>query len=701
MLIRCGRCGKPIYVSRPVGIAECGYCYAKVNAKEAERLSPDVLEWKKPLFEAAPAADAASRANRWRVLLGDPEAIQKYTEQQENLRKHWQELLEKSRMAWENEVSDDLLQDLIDQFSLLPENETAREWKEKLTQRLETRRAERRIASAREKARTINDPAELMDCLRQIEDLNRMPEYEKVWTEIRRKIERLEQEERERRKRIARRIRYRWFRRGAFMAACILVVFGYAILSSQVIQPNKLSKARKLAETGTFEEAEEAYLHAGIGGLFPNEEVQLSAHEELKALRNEWAKQLESDGEYERAATIYTTLQDKNSETRVRTSWAMKLETNGEWGKAIEQWKKVPDSEDKVLSAYTQLTLSLISEERYEEALNAFFQSDQQMLEAHGVTELILRKSWAGKEMEKERIGGAIKALAPVRDDETVADLYQDLLFRQMDDELTEAITEWQNAEERKKKDMLAKVQKLAVKYDSVNAQLRVWQMADRAGIDLTLLYPNGVEVMGLKLPVEIMTDDIQMDWERPLMMIRREKDYDLYFSLFQKTEIPHDATSESSYSLKMLPEFWQALPEERRAKTVEECTGIALVNMTYEYQGNAPGTMIVWDYTSLSTGKTKPTKKLSYSKSFMVFNAKEELLMWNPAKPQAFQADRKVNYSKYASNAKWPVSQRIRVDMTEDAAGYNKTYNSLGLCGDFDEQWAEDCLKKVYSAWR
>lgn len=709
MLIRCSRCGKPVHVARQQGMTECGYCYAELNVKDMQTLCPGDLDWKTALYRAAKSSKKAKKACWWLIRLGDSEAIRDYTQRLKRLRSQWEKLTAEAQAALEGDVSEARLQDLIDQFSLLPENAEARAWEENLTQKLAEERARKKLAAIRDRASHTYTSKGLEECLRELAELEGTPGCSELADELHLKIEKLQQEERERQKRIARRILYRRIRRFAVFAACILALFGYSKLSRQVIQPRKLSKARELAATGSFEAAEEAYLAAGRGGLFPNEAIRLTAYEELKALRSDRAAELEAEGEYERAAELYQSAGDQEGKDRVTLAWAEALEAEGDYSHAIELLKQLPDTEDRVMALYAKWTLRLVSEENYKEAVDAFKQADQQMLASQGVTEASLREAWARQELEAGNVRSAFNAITPVKEDASAAKLYRELQSRLMEEELAVAIAAWQEADDAQKAAALDLIRTLSKDYREIDAQLRLWQMADRAGIDLTELYPEGAVVTGLRIPETIqtglknpetiLTEKAQIDTYKPLVMLRREHEYSLSLAVTQG-EVQHNPTSDNYFTLRMMPELWQSLPAERRAETLADCTVVALVNMTYPYAGKVSGTCVVWDYISMmQANQKKPTKELRYSQLYTCFDAQEEVLLWKPGAQTAFRMNRIVDHSRYSANGLPLGFSGPTVDWT--AGNTSMSYVDLGLSGKFDEQWALDRLDELYAGLR
>ena len=681
-------------------MAECGYCYARLNVKDMPPLHPGELDWKAALYQAAESGEKNRGVNQWLLLLGDPKAIIDYMKFQNELWSQWKTLTAQARAAMEGDATEAQLQALVDAFSTMPEKAEARSWVEKLAGKLAAERTRRRLADIRERASRSNSVEELDACLMALNGLEDAPGASALADELRLRIETLRQEEQRRRERIARRIKFRKIRRFAILAACVLALIGYSRLSIHVLQPRRLARARELAANGTFEAAEAAYLAAGRGGLFPNESVRVAVYEELKALRSKRAAELEAAGEYESALNMYKTVGDSRGETRVTLAWAAALEADGAYAEAIKLLERLPDTEDRVKALYAKWTLRLVSEENYERAVETFAQADQQLLADQGVTELSLREAWCGQAMAGDNLRAALAIITPVREEASVSGLYRELQYRLMDEELAAEIAAWQAADEPDRPAALERVRKSAMIYTEIDAQLRVWQMADRAGIDLTALYPEGVVVTGLMPPENILDGEAQVDTSKPLVILRRERDYDLSLSSNMTNEVRHDPASESSFTLIMSPIFWQALPPERRAETLADCTSVALVNLTYAYIGNVSGSYIIWDYISMySEGKKKPTNRLYFPKSYMCFDALHEVLLWEPGASTAYRTAHMTNRARYSPNAYVPGSRGPTVDWTEHTLSI--PYADVGLSGTFDKQWIEDRLNALYAELR
>ena len=72
MLIRCVKCGKPVWIEKDVKQAECGYCYAMNAITGPEQaIRPEMIDWKKPLYEEACSMTGRNDEPDWLILLGD------------------------------------------------------------------------------------------------------------------------------------------------------------------------------------------------------------------------------------------------------------------------------------------------------------------------------------------------------------------------------------------------------------------------------------------------------------------------------------------------------------------------------------------------------------------------------------------------------------------------------------------------------
>ena len=692
MLVRCSECGKPVYLSSLRDRKECGYCYANLQWKELEMISPNLQDWKLPLLEAARAGADRVRMTRWLILLNDSETIKKQAKLQEEMQRHWDLIRAEAEAALRGEMTEQQISDLLERFSLLPANSAAAEWIGKLERALQEKQWESRLKNVKWRLESAETIGRLEQCLDDLKGLEQAAGCAELETEIRDRIEKIRRAEREEQERIARAIRKRRIRKIAIAAACVLLISAYAQISRHLLQPRKLEQARTWASEQQYEEAEKAYTDLALGGIFSNAVIQQTAKEELKALQSDWAVSLQAEGEYERAAQLFKLAGDSDGEARARNAWAQELTAQGNLEEAIVQFKQVPGREDRVRALSSELTLHYFQEENYEDALPCYQEADADALAEQGITELSLRLAWAKSALEKNDLDQGIRALSPVQDDPAAADLWREVRRRKLQAEITAAVTAWEEASDVLRTSELEKVQKLAANYPDIDLQLEIWRIADSHGMDLSLLFPEGAKVEGLEIPEAGETEQDTVNGSRPLVFIRKEKEYSTVLTDILGSFTLHDPEDEGPYDLCMLPAFWQALPPERRAESMADCTVIALVNLTYDYIGNVHGTSIIPDYVSVIGTNKKPTRTLRSPQSFRCFNANHEALIWSPGWKKAFVAGTKTVKSSYQPLS--PLTLGPTVDWTTGSSF--RSAASLGLAGKFDDQWVNQWLEKL-----
>ncbi len=692
MLVRCSECGKPVYLSSLRDRKECGYCYANLQGKELEMISPNLQDWKLPLLEAARAGADRVRMTRWLILLNDTETIKKQAKLQEEMQRHWDLIRAEAEAALRGEMTEQQISDLLERFSLLPANSAAAEWIGKLERALQEKQWESRLKNVKWRLESAETIGRLEQCLDDLKGLEQAAGCTELKTEIRGRIEKIRHAQQEEQERIARAIRKRRIRKIAIAAACVLLISAYAQISRHLLQPRKLEQARTWASEQQYGEAEKAYTDLALGGIFSNAVIQQTAKEELKALQSDWAVSLQAEGEYERAAQLFKLAGDSEGEARARDAWAQELTAQGNLEEAIVQFKQVPGREDRVMALSSELTLRYFQEENYEAALRCYPEADADALAKQGVTELSLRLAWAKSALEKNDLEQGIQVLRPVQEDPAAAGLWREMRVKQIQVRITAAVTAWKEASDALKPRELEKVRKLAANYPEIDLQLEIWRIADSHGMDLSLLFPEGAEVRGLEIPESGEPEEDTVNGSRPLVFIRREKEYSTGLSDILTDFTLHNPENESAYELRMLPAFWQALPPERRAESITDCTVVALVNLTYDYIGKVYGSTRMLDYISVLNTNKKPTHVLTGTHAFKCFDAKHEALIWSPGWKQAFVAATKTVPSSYRPTT--PFSLGPTVDYTVSSPFQSTT--SLGLAGKFDDQWVNQWLEKL-----
>ena len=657
MLTRCPRCGKPVYCQNSSRLVECGYCYNLFHpAGPAPELKPEGIDWKKPIYDEVCRAARSADAYRWLILLGDyedaPQRLERIlTEEPGRLK----EGIEKAASSW---AIDQLINDLQASRSF--------PGSEKMLLMAFEKKAFLKEKEAREEAEKAREEAE-----------------------------------KARKKKRNRRI-------GAILAgACFIAFVCYGLWSCFLYQPAQLEKARTFSENEQYPEAEDAYLAITTKILFVNKTVKKQAEQELKELRNQWAEILALQGDEAAAIEKYEAAGNTETATAVRRVYAEELEQQGLLEEAIEQYGKLPDSHRKIQELYAGLAVKALEEGAYELALISYAHSDPEILAAFEITEETINRLWGEDLARQGETDEAIQKLEEAGDSMEVAVMLRDLYVRQADETGRKAIEQWEKDGKRTDANGLQILEETGTGFKTIDAQLRYWQLLAEMGIDLTRVYPEGVEVEGLWFPTETGESDIDcFDVEKPLAFEKREKEYTISlfggYSLFdiQRNTDPvlHDPEDPSCFTIKMLPELWQQLPEERRAASLEDCTCIFVQNLTYQPDGYYYGRYRMEDL--VNTGQSEglipaPTKTIDFDRSFPLFTARMELLLWNYPNDGIKVLEKKDAQAKYSDDS---LDRRaLIVDWTKQKSTWSASTIELGLSGEFDENWKDEAMEYVY----
>ncbi len=699
MLIQCEKCGRPVYVPSTMGRVECGYCYQQNTALQSRLITPDDLEWWVPLTEAADRLWKKSWAMDWLCLLGNEKKLEEVKARKYEAEKHWHEVIRTAEEVWENDRSIGEISGTIAKLQDLPESTAVQEWIDKLTQKRERLEAEKEIARLRGRAETETNEDRLTEIENSLEKLMEYSGVQEPLAFVRDRKEKLIRQRLELEEKEARQRKRKQRTRELIAVACVAVIVIQGLFFRNLIQPKRLEQARAYAQSKAYEQAEQTY--SGLSGIavFANGEVVEAAATELVSLRNEWAENLVRNEEWEKAIQVFRRAGNQVRADEVQATYAESLASEKEWQKAIDLWKQLPDTELIVSKLYTSWVEELAAGEKYREALDLYEYADQDVLVSKKIT-----REWLygelGKQLEMEGMTReAISAYQQAGEEEWVLRKVKQLSLQQVDEESKALLAQWQGASEEEQETLLKEIARQGKAFSGIDQQLKYWKLLDEKGIDPARVYPDGIEVRGLQIPEFSAGQEETLDPARPLVLVREEHSYSLRIEGFKKSTDFHDRSDEKCFSLRLMPVYWQQLPEDRRPESLDDCTCILLADSTYSHSGSVLYTSTMKDYVDEMVAKQKGTynKKTYHEKSIITtsslptFTAEQTIWLWEYPDAAA---------TRVASRREGSRNHSLTVDWRkEDKSG--ATFNQLGLSGSFDDSWVQDQLDTVWRSWR
>lgn len=762
MLTSCPKCGKPVYSPNGWRTGECGYCYAQLRFSDMPVLKPEMLDWKKPLYDEAVAAKAPEKAFCLLVLLGDyadvPQRLERIRGQElEKIRNLENEiglatevwrldqiiknLQEINRTFIGGEAADRALAAALEKKTRLKQKEDQKNLRE-LKERVETAKTADDIgfgtlrdieallhmpgaaellekAKAKEEAFQREKDLAMLERLKEaiqkerfswalnglIEDIRKIksgPEAESVvMLAYEKRAKLLEAEEKERVKRERWEKRKKWIK-GSAAAVILLGIVTCCLLSYHVFQPEKLEKARALAREEQYAEAAAAYRSLAINGLFSNPAVAARAGDELKALLNEWALVLVEQGDRKAAIEKYEEAGNTDAVLDNRKAYAEEAEEKGLLQEAINQYEQLPDTEEKISELYARLVVQYLEQENYELALNSFDRSDRELMQLYQITKGEIYRLWGKALAEQGRTDDAIQKLKKATDSDETLDLLQALYVRQADEKGRQLLEQWEKDGRKKDARQLRQFADTGAKLNTVNAQLHYWKLLAEADIDITQVYPAGVEVNDFLLSAYTSVFE-EYDASKPLFFIREEKEYTISMTDVSGSsggKAVHDPQDPAYFTVTLLPELWQRLPKERRAASLRECTCIFVLDQTYQSAGTYYGKYRVKNYVAemytKQTGRKAPvsSKTLESKGVFPLYTARMALLVWNYPGNEAKVLVAKTNEAHYKPN--FLTGGSMVVDWSNESS-YSVSTIKLGLSGKFDQDWVTETVQSCY----
>ena len=761
MLIRCCKCGKPVYYQGGRKLVECGYCYTTFQLTDPiSEIKPGMIDWKKPLYEKAIGISEPSHAADWMILLGDyadaPQKLAHYrTKELERVRvlengisiatESWRivqiirDLQGINKALCGAETIDSVLSAAREKEILLKQKENQKileALKEKVEKATKVAELDWRLfrdiealqqfpgavelleaaKAKREKLQLEKDQKDLEELKKtvsiassvwiinhRIEDINKIqpsPERESILAlayEKRALLLEIEAKEEEKKAK-----KERWKKRAkvALIAAGVVAMICYGLLSYRVFQPAQLEEARLLAEKEQFAEAEKAYESLAKKWLFVNASVNAQARDGLKELRNRWADLLMEQGDKKTAIEKYELAGNEDAALAAKDAYVAELEEKGLFTEAIAQLKELPGSAKKIQQLYARMTLLSLDEGNYELALSSFEHADAEMMETNQITQQTIFGRWGKALAEQNQTDEAIQKLTKAGKSDEVLELLGVLYTRQAEEKGRQIIEKWEEAGRNSDSQWMNTFARTGTGFKEINAQLRYWSLLADEGIDLTQVYPEGVQVNGFLLPTETAELE-EFDASKPLVFQRKEDGYTLspMDTLSKKGSYSvHDPQSSVYFTVTMLPESWQRLPKERRAGSLRDCTCVFVINLTYQSAGSYYGIYEMEDYASemfaKQLGKKEPVyrKTLTAHAYFPLFTARMELLQWDYPGNGVRTIKKKTNHAKYSSG--FPGVKVV--DWTGNKSFYT-TCSALGLSGTFDNDWITETTQSCY----
>lgn len=671
MLAHCTECGKPVFLAKGNCHLRCAYCGSEFSLPASvagEKV--ETTDWRDPLYKAVldRRFDPIASLRFLKLLDGYPFVTEITKEVTEKIVSSCQEYLNHS--CSEEELQ--LYLSRLDGFDEQPDLAALlQQLREKYKQIL-IDSAERQIqykCSELEKRITHSENTEqISSILQEISTLPLHPMVKKIQIAAEEKKQSiLKKQAKEKAARI---------RKILLISTAILVFvifLSYTMYDYNVSQPRKLEDARTAAADENYAEADSLYKSLEKFNLFKNQELSDAAAKERIALRYEWADSLAKKDNRNAAIEKFTALIEDYQSAGI---WAMEKETRESFGswlekedlleEALEQYELIPDSKEKIKDLNTRLAIKYFNDGIFSKALDRYDLGNKNGIDQTMITALEIYRLQAA---EKPKT---------IQEFEEMLRLY----YTRAEEAGKEAIRVWELSGKDNSEEEMRKLAKAGRTFPTVDAQLAYWDQLVRAGADLTLVYPNGTEVKDLLLPLENENEetDFPLNMYKPLAAVRREQEY--YFSMSERRG-RHDPEDDNWFTVMLLPELWQALPEARRPLHLADCTCILMNNMTYESIG--------FYYAKISQnmlGINNITNTIEYKtpivlpQSFPLYNAKMELFLLSYPDKRKMIIDTRINSPKYQPDSK---SDGVLI-----TGSFTLTYKTttLGLSGQFDSGW-------------
>lgn len=652
MLIRCTKCGKPVFCTPGFRRIECGYCYAMITeAGESPRqLLPSESDWMGPLLEHIGSLPLKDADPDWTALLKDEPAFIKLRD----------ELMEKAAAL-------------------------AREKMETIARQME---------------RALQ-PEDIDGLLGDLAPLMQMPGARELFGALQEKKSallarrKLEEEEARRKQLRARRLKII-----TAAAACLAAVI-WCLISVFVIRPRDLEKARSLAAAGDYAAAESAYAALARGGFLANPSVSGAASGELTALRSSWAEFLVSRGQWEEAAAKYTLAGDDVRARKTLTAYAAQLEDEDRLEEALRIWQRIGgiEAETKTAALNAMLYRQRLDAGDHENALK--------YLESAGFNEkeltsrreeLYLR--WGNALAEQGDMAGAVGKWGSAGSGPEIDSLILDARKALIREEAAPVLELWKaEGSEAAKEKWIEALRVQGEALTRADEVLYFFHLLDEAGVKLVKVFPHGAVVTDISACGLDTQAPGEADYSRPLAVWRLEKDYTLSQIDLLIPWTDHDSMNSGNYTVRLLSSLWQALPEERRPRSMADCTCVLLADCVYIPRSDVPARFLIPQFDPLyPLNRSGPTPRTTLKPTSMkgmlrLYAARTQVMLWRwPAMEAEIAARKDVDPERRVD----PLSaDEIVVDWSVVRNGVSS--RSLGLSGQFDTDWLSNRIQEVF----
>ena len=785
MIIRCRHCGKPVYTGSIGQIVECSYCYQSFSSKDEAEYLPD---WKRPLYDYA--LGQMTRAAKKNQIV--PEALEclyllgEYEDSTQELNYIVQRLMfgswgeyERVSTAWEAEQLVEKLEKLTKLYPpgvlealAWPPGNTADHVRKnqekdlasllKLTrQKLQDLTRQRILDEIRATWKELLEynpgPITLQRMINRISPYaGQSAEAERLLSEINERLEKLEQIRKDREEQIQKEKRRKKFIKRVTAAAAFLGILFGTLINRNILQPKKYEEAMELFRQGQYGLADEEFQSLSQAFWFPDTGILEKAKENRKLLLWEWAQELESEGDYKAALSKYLILEDESEEKRLRLLLAQRLEEEGDLEAAIIQYELLDEQEEKLRTLYEKIGQKQELETDFEAAMASYKKAYLPETAGYGETEAepdeAAMAAWEQANYrygmflaERGRIEDALRRMNQAGSSVEAIMARRELQVRLGEEYAALALEEWDSAREQEEEEKDNIFLRNGRELHDLNAILRYCTVLDEAGIDFTGLFPDGIAVKDVIIPLyreegtasaylseetleEILkileereakrqaadeTDQVpeqetdtvseQMDTDVPteaglqeklerldfrngkiLPFIRVESAPEVYaFNIWRSSDIAWKRES----TIYFQPELWQKLSPEKRAYSESECTGLILGDSYYSFRKTITGTLLMWDY--LSGGKNT-TKTFESDHHFSTYTAHDRVIAALWMHPDSCEImNHRTDSPKYDI-----FGGKFKYDLRYDKGSLSAP--EAGLSGTLDPEWVTRHMEEV-----
>lgn len=433
-----------------------------------------------------------------------------------------------------------------------------------------------------------------------------------------------------------------------FLVYLVVLVIAVAI----IVPYSKLQTANKAFDEGAYEQACEQF-EALTSNIFFFKQAKEKQRECLYKMADEAL----SNKAYDEALKYYIQLGDIERAKETRLTAADEHVQKGEYKAAAELYEVLKETQ-KSKDAWASYAEQCISEKNYKEAVDTYIklENDEKLQSA--------RAEWAAYLMEQHSYLQAAEQYRLCNMEAEAQDAtYQHAgyliengraaevpeLLKGMTGDRT-ARTMLDAAKAAASQGSEKSLAEIAGAYGSyitdVNTQLAYCNLLRYDEIDLNLVYPDGVEVeMDLAkyqvyeyLLSDLPEEEITVDYSK-LLIFSREEEKPILKAVTSFTEADSAAvsekeaqrrmTSEYSYIVKLQPALMDSLFLSTVANTIEECTGILLLETGYYPAGS-----LRIKTTNVSSGRYAPVTMGVIYNTYVYYDAYEGITVYDVNDP-------------------------------------------------------------------